>query len=68
MSLANWSVILQLGSKFARRFFRSHDRVDFEIDDITPVGDPFIQKLTVLSFHQLPATIQRFVHPTRNTR
>jgi hypothetical protein len=31
MSLANWSVILQSESKFVRRFFRSHDRVDFEI-------------------------------------
>src|SRR5205823_3429620 len=35
-----------------------------QIDQITPVGNPFLQKLHVVALHQLEAAVVAYFHPT----
>src|SRR5215471_16319507 len=51
---------------FLRRFLRRDDRVNLKLDDITPVGHPFVKKVAIICLHQLKATAQFLIDPARH--
>src|SRR5688500_10762328 len=46
--------------------FRRDDRMYLEIDEITPVRHPLVEKRTLVRFHQLVATLELVIDPTRD--
>src|SRR5262245_22383366 len=46
------------------RFLAGHDRNDFEVHEIGPLGDPLLKESNVAAFHQLETTTQVGCDPT----
>ena len=55
---------LQERSNLVGGFLRCDDHVDFEVDEIFPVGHPFVEETTVVCFHELIAALQPVIDPT----
>src|SRR5450756_2955874 len=47
-------------------FLRRDDRKDLELDEVTPVGHPLVQKHSVVAVHHLKAALEVGRHPARN--
>lgn len=42
---------------------RGNDRVNLEVDNVTPIGDPCIKKVAISGFHKLKTPFKLFIHP-----
>src|SRR5262249_37844268 len=49
---------LELIGQGGGRFFARHDRNDFEVDEVGPLGDPLLKERDVTAFHQLETTAE----------
>src|SRR6516225_10542006 len=49
-----------------RSLVRGDDRVNLELNYVTPTRHPFVKKRAVSRFHQLKATREIFVDPARD--
>jgi hypothetical protein len=38
--------------------------MNLELDNVTPIGDPFVDKFAISRFHQLKAAFELFINPT----
>jgi hypothetical protein len=47
------------------RLCRGNHRVNFELHQVIPIENPFVQVFTIISFHQLKASFEFFVDPAR---
>src|SRR4029078_13484995 len=45
--------------------FRSNDWIDFEVDDVAPIRNPFVEITDVRCLHQLKASFELFIDPAR---
>jgi len=54
------------GQYSRRGLLRRDDGVDFEVNDVVPVGDPFVEIGDIGRFHQLKASLELLVDPARN--
>lgn len=54
---------LQQGSDSRGGVRRTHDRVHFEVDDVAPACDPFVQKETVIRLHELITASETGIYP-----
>src|SRR5262249_37233990 len=50
------------------RLLAGHDRNDFEVDEIGPLGDPLLKESDVAAFHQLEATTEVSRDPAVHAR
>jgi hypothetical protein len=42
--------------------------MDLEINEVVPIGHPFIQQPSIVRFHKLVAALKFFVDPTRHVQ
>lgn len=52
-------------SDFGGGLLGRDDRIDFEVDDVAPIGDPLIEEGAVVRFHELIAAVECGGDPTR---
>jgi hypothetical protein len=49
-----------------RGLCRRNDRVHLELNDVTPLCNPFVEKFRLRCFHQLKAAFEFFINPARD--
>jgi hypothetical protein len=57
------AVSSKMRSEFFQGILRGHYGKHLEVNDVAPVGDPLVEKASVVGFHELKAAMESLVNP-----